>query len=240
MYFYFVIALQAYCLYHVFKYRNPFYWVFVILFIPLIGSIIYLITQVYNKRDAERIQENVVCIINPTKRIKDLEKKLQFSETYQNRVDLADAYVQINDFDKAIPIYLSALEGNFYNDLYVIEQLIKTYFAMEDYKNVILYAEKIKTHSEFKKTRLQFLYGLSLEKVGKLEDAEANLKEIDIRYSFYEERFVLAKFLISRNKTQKGKDILDEIHNESQHMTKPNKRIYRNTIAEAEKLRNSL
>lgn len=240
MYFYLIIALQAYCLYHLFKYRNPYYWVFVILFLPLIGCIIYLIINVYNKRNTDLIQENVVSIINPTKKIKDLEKKLQFSETYQNRVDLADAYVQIKDFDKAIPYYLSALEGNFQNDFYVIEQLIQSYFTIKDYKNVILYAEKIKDHSEFKKTRSQFLYGLALEKIGKLEEAETNLKEIDIRFSFYDERFVLAKFLIDRNKTQEGKDILDEIYNESQYMTKQNKRIYRNTIAEVEKLRNSM
>lgn len=240
MYFYFIIVLQAYCLYHLFKYKNPYYWIFVILFIPLIGCIIYLIINVYNKRDAEIIQENVVSIINPTKKIKDLEKKLQFSETYQNRVDLADAYVAIKDFDKAIPVYLSALEGNFQNDFYVIEQLIKVYFTIEDYDNVILYAEKIKDHSEFKKTRSQFLYGLALEKIGKLEEAETNLKEIDIRFSFYDERFVLAKFLIDKNKTQEGKDILDEIYKESQHMTKQNKRIYKNTIAEVEKLRNSM
>ena len=240
MYFYFIIILQAYCLYHVFKYKNPFYWAFIILFIPLIGCIIYLIINVYNKRDAEKIQENVVSIINPTKRIKDLEAKLQFSETYQNRINLADAYVEIENYDKAILHYLSALEGNFQNDFYVIEQLIKSYFALEDYENVIVYAEKIIDHSEFKKTRSQFLYGLALEKIGKLEEAEANLKEIDIRFSFYDERFVLAQFLIKTNKTQEGKDILDEIHKEAQYMTNQNKKIYRKTIVEVEKLRNSL
>ncbi len=238
--YYLVIILNVYCLYHLFKYRNEFYWIFVILFIPLIGGIIYLIVNVYNKRDADKIQENVVSIINPTKRIKDLEKKLQFSETYQNKVNLADAYVEINAFEKAIPHYLSALEGNFQNDFYVIEQLIKSYFAIEDYENVILYAEKIIDHVEFKKTRSQFLYGLSLEKIGKLEEAEANLKEIDVRFSFYDERFVLAKFLINQNKIEDGKDILDEIHKEAQYMTRQNKRIYRNTILEVEKLRNSL
>lgn len=196
--------------------------------------------NVYNKRDAGKIQENVVSIINPSKRIKDLEIKLKFSETYQNRVNLADAYVEIKNYDKAIPHYLSALEGNFQNDFYVIEQLIKSYFAIEDYKNVILYAEKIIEHVEFIKSKSQFLYGLALEKIGKLEEAEANLKQIDIRFSFYEERFVLAQFLINQNKTQEGKDILDEIHKESQFMTNQNKKIYKSTIVQVEKLRHSL
>lgn len=240
MYYYIIIALQAYCLYHIFKYRKPFYWIFVILFIPLIGCVIYLISQAYSRRNAENLQDNVVSIINPAKKIKDLERKLQFSETYQNKVDLADAYVQIKNYEKAIPCYLNALEGNFQNDFYVIEQLVKAYFAIEDYENVILYAEKIKSHPEFKKTTSQFLYGLALEKTGRLEEAEINLKEINVRFSFYEERYLLAKFLFDRNKVQEAKAILDDIHNESQHMTQQNKRIYRHTIAEVEKLRNSL
>ncbi len=203
---------------------------------PLIGCVIYLITQVYNKRDAEKITNEITHIINPTKKIKDLEKQLEFSESYQNRVNLADAYLENKDYKNAIPYYLDSIEGNKQNDFYVIKQLIECYFNLEDCEKVISYTEKIKDHPEFKKSRSQFLYGLALEKVGKIEEAETNLKEIDIRYSFYEERLILAKFLLSRSKKEEAKDILEEIKTESQYMTKPNKRIYRLTIQEVEKL----
>lgn len=240
MYYYFIIALQAYCIYHLFKNRNPYYWVFVILFLPLIGSIIYLITQVYNKRDADKLQDNLVSIINPTKRIKDLEKKLQFSETYQNRVNLADAYLENKDYKNAIPHYLNALHDNLQNDSYAIKQLIECYYYVGDFDNVIFYVERIKDNPEFQKSKSQFFYGLALEKLGKLDEAETNLKQIDIRYSFYEERFILAKFLLNRDKKEEAKAILDDIYMESQNMTKQNQRIYRNTIIEVEKLKNSL
>lgn len=240
MYFYFIIALQGYCLYHLYKNRNAYYWVFLILFLPLIGCIIYLITQVYNKRDADKIQENLVSIINPTKKIKDLERKLKFSETYQNKVDLADAYLQINSYDRAIPYYLDALNDNLQNDQYAIKKLIECYFSIQDYEKVILYAEKIKDSSEFIKSRSQFLYGLALEKTGRPDEAEINLKEIDVRYSFYEERLILAQFLLERHKNEEAKTILNDIYSESQNMTRQNQRIYRNTIAEVEKLKNSL
>jgi len=240
MYYYFIIILQGYCIYHLFKNRNPYYWIFAILFLPLIGSIIYLITQVYNKRDADKIQDNLVSIINPTKKIKDLEKKLQFSETYQNRINLADAYLAIKDYKSAIPHYLEALHDNLQNDLYATKQLIECYYNIADYDNVILYAEKIKDHSEFVKSKSQFFYGLALDKMGQTDEAEMNLRQIDIRYSFYEERLILAKFLIHRNKVEEAKAILEEIYTESQNMTKQNQHIYRATIVEAEKLKNSL
>ncbi|MEP5339881.1 MAG: hypothetical protein ABJL44_17545 [Algibacter sp.] len=235
MYYYLLIALKAYCIYHAYKNNKPYFWYFLIFLIPL-GSIIYLITQIYNKRDAEKIQDGIVSIINPTKKVKDLEKRLQFSETYQNRVDLADAYLEIKDFDNAIKHYLEALEDDFENDLYVIKQLMEAYFKAEDFDNVILYAEKIKSHPEFKKSRSQFIYGLAFDRVEKLDEAEANLKQIDIRYSFYNERLVFAKFLIRRDKIEEAKAVLDEIFNESKHMTKPNRRLFRATIQEVEKL----
>ena len=235
-YYYLIIALQAFCLYHYYKNRGPYYWIFVILFLSALGCIIYLIMQVYNKRDAEKITNGLTHIINPTKKIKDLEKQLQFSESYQNRVNLADAYLEIKDYQNAIPHYLDALEDNSQNDLYVVKQLIEVYFNMNDCEQVIVYAEKIKDKSEFKKSRSQFLYGLALERLGKFEDAETNLRSIDIRYSFYDERLIFAKFLISRNKGDEAKDILEEIQTESQHMTKPNKRLYRVTMQEVETL----
>lgn len=236
MYYYLIIAFQAYCLYHMYKNRNSFYWAFLIFFVPLIGCIIYLVTQVYNKQDAEKITSELNHIINPTKKITDLEKQLEFSESYQNRINLADAYLEIKDYNHALTHYLEALEDVSQNNFYVISKLVETYYALNDYENSILYAEKIKDKSEFKKSKTQFLYGLALEKIGDFKAAEINLRQIDIRYSFYEERLILAKFLLSRDNKADGTEILQDICNEYQHMTKPNKRLYRLTFIEAEKL----
>ena len=236
MYYYLIIALQAYCLYHLYTNRNAYYWWFVILFLGPIGCAIYLITQVYNKRDAEKITDNLVHVINPTKKVRDSEKRLEFSESYQNRINLADAYLEIKDYNNAITHYLEALEDQTQNDFYATKQLIEAYFNTENYDKVLFYAEKIKNHPEYKKSRTQFLYGLALEGVGKIEEAETNLRQIDVRYSLYEERLILAKFLLSIKKTEDAKEILNEISTESSHMTKPNQRIYRATIIEVDKL----
>jgi len=84
------------------------------------------------------------------------------------------------------------------------------------------------------------LYGLALDKLGKFEEAEAQLRAIDIRYSNYDERLVLAKYLLDKSKSEDAKEILNEISTESKHMTKLNKRKYRVTIAEVEKILKNL
>ncbi|MGB5417950.1 hypothetical protein [Algibacter sp.] len=236
MYYYLIIALQVYCLYHLYTNRNAYYWWFVILFLGPIGCAIYLITQVYNKRDAEKITTEIINVISPTKKIKDLEERLEFSETYQNRINLADAYLDIKDYNHAITHYLEAIEDKSQNNFYATKQLIEAYFNVEDCSKVIEYVEKIKDHPEFKKSRTQFLYGIALEREGEMEAAEANLRAIDVRYSFYDERLILAKFLISIEKKDEGLEILKDVQTESSHMAQPNKRLYKATILEVDKL----
>ncbi|WP_340154314.1 hypothetical protein [uncultured Winogradskyella sp.] len=240
MHYYLIIALQAYCIYHAYKNHKPYYWFFLIFFIPVLGSLIYIITQVYNKSDADKIQSELTSIINPTKKIKDLEKKLEFSDTYSNRIELADAYLSSGDFPNAILNYKETLKDTAQNNLYAHQQLILCYFQLKDFVGVLDSSELIKTKSEFKGSKQQFCYGLALKELGELEKAETELKQIDRPYSNYTERLELAKFYIENNRTTEGKELLSEISTESQHMTKPNRRIYRTTIAEVERLLKTL
>lgn len=240
MYYYLIIALQAFCIYHVYKNQKPYYWFFLIFFIPVLGSIIYIITQVYNKNDADKIQSELTSIINPTKKTKDLEKKLEFSDTYTNRIDLADAYFANNDMPNAITNYKHTLKDTSQNNLYAHQQLILCYFKLQDYAGVIDSVEVIKAKPEFKGSKQQFCYGLALKELGQLVKAEEQLRQIDRPYSNYNERLELAKFYLENNRTAEGEELLNEISVESKHMTKPNRRIYRTTITEVERLLKSL
>ncbi|MDX1278618.1 hypothetical protein [Oceanihabitans sediminis] len=235
MSFYLLIALQAYCLYHLIRNRNKYYWIFLIIFLPLIGCAIYLITQVYNKQKTETITKEVVSVVQPLKKIKALEEQLAFSDTFQNKINLADAYLEVKDYQNAIRVYESALDGYYQNDFYVIKGLIVSNYHTQAYDQVVMYAERILDHTEFKKSQLPFFYGMALEKQGKEEEAEAQLRAIDVRFSNYNERLYLAEFLISRNNKEEGKEILEELMSEYQHMTKRNKAIYKTTISKTEK-----
>jgi hypothetical protein len=240
MYFYFIVALQAYCIYHAYKNQKPYYWYFLIFFIPFLGSIIYLITQVYNKSDAEKIQNEVTSIINPTKKIKDLEQQIEFVDTYTNRIELADAYFQNGDIPSAIVNYKKTLEDKVQDDLYARQRLVLCYFQLKDYLGIVRQVEYIKSRSEFKGSTHQFCYGIALKELVRIDEAEVQLKQIDRPYSNYAERLELANFYIETNRSEAGKELLEEILLESKIMTKSNLRRYRSTIAEVERLLKTL
>ncbi len=105
---------------------------------------------------------------------------------------------------------------------------------------MVEHAKKIDSKPEFKGSKQQFCYGLALKELGKLENAEEQLKQINRPYSNYNERLELAKFYLEHNRTSEGRELLEEISTESQYMTKHNRRIYRSTINEVERLLKSL
>ncbi|WP_417860685.1 hypothetical protein [Winogradskyella sediminis] len=238
--YYLLIVVQVYCLYHAYKNSKPYYWYFFIFFIPAIGSLIYIITQIYNKRDAEKIQEGITTVLNPTKQIKDLEKRLQFVDTYANRMALADAYFKFKDFSNAILNYKQTLDDTVQDDYYARQKLVQCYFQINDYESVIEQAEYIKESSEFKGSIPQFCYGLALNRKGRTDEAEIQLKQIDRPYSNYAERLELAKFYLENDRNREGKALLEEISTESKRLTKPNRKLYGSTIAEVQRLLSKL
>lgn len=228
MYYYLILALQVYCFYHCYANKNQYYWFFVILFLPAIGCLAYLFMNVIRKNDVEKLQKEITAVINPTKKIKDLEKKLQFSDSFDNKVALADAYLENNMYAEAIVQYKASLTNMFKNDFYVLSKLQESYYFSSDIIESLVYAERIQDQPKFKKSKAAFLYALALEKEGDVEEAEKLLKQFNAPYSKYQERLELAKFFIRNNKIDASKEILDEIVMESENMSKPS---YKHNIA---------
>ena len=246
MYLYLIVAFQGFCIYHLLKNKNSYYWIFAILFLPFIGCVTYLVTQVINKRGTEKIQGNLTTIIEPSKKnmssgkVKELEAKLDFADTYLNRINLADGYLESDNYTNAIKHYQIALEDKTQNDFDVKASLIKSYYSIKDFDQVIALSDGLESHKEYEKSEIPFLYGMALAEKDRTVEAEAQLRIMDWPYSNYNERLALAKFLIRIDKSSDAKEILEELHVEMQNMIPVNKRIYKTTILEVEKLKNSL
>lgn len=196
--------------------------------------------NVIQKRDIEKAQESIVTVINPSKRIKDLEKRLKFSETFENKVALADAYLEEKMFNEAIKHYQEALKDVFENDFYVLTKLQEAFYYTSKFKDSITTAERIIDNPSFKKSRSSFLYGMALEKNGDLKRAEVFLRNFDAPYNYYMERLELARFLVRINKIEDGKDVYREMVNESENMSKQSLRNNRHLMKKAKEELNQL
>lgn len=189
--------------------------------------------NVVQKRDVEKAQENLVAVINPSKKIKDLEKKLKFSESFENRVALADALLAENIYGEAITHYESSLKDVFKNDFYVLSKLQEAHYFSSAFETSISYAERIKRHTEFKKSRAAFLYGMAFEKIGNIAEAEKLLRQFDAPYNYFMERLELARFLVRNDKREDALVVYGELVAESENMSKQSLRANKSILKKA-------
>ncbi|MGZ4118539.1 MAG: PLDc N-terminal domain-containing protein [Bacteroidia bacterium] len=217
-FYYLIIALQAICVFHCVRKGNQGKWIWIIVILPGIGSLIYIFTEIITRRDINNVQSNISTIIYPVGRIKDLERKLEFSNTFDNKVALADAYLASGSVEKAISLYESCLTGIFNDNEYVISKLVIAYYKVEQYEDAIKWGQKLLKSTEFNKSQAHIIYALSLEKSGKTELAENELKSMKGKYSNFECRLNYGQFLVRNNKEEQAKEVFNEILHEASHI----------------------
>lgn len=239
-YYYLVILLQAICLIHAAVKNNLNPWLWVIIFLPAIGSLIYLFTQVIRKSEVKAVQSEVVKMVTPGAQLKKLEKEYQFSNTFANRIALADAYLASGMTDKAIPLYEESLTGMFIENETVNNQLICAYYDALRYDDIIRIAPRVESTVNFDKHRACFCYAIALEKTGNMHKAEIFFRKLDSRYANFEYRYYLGEFLIRQGKIPEAEIVFDEMIEESKRMSGREKRPHKIWIEKAQNRLNEI
>lgn len=227
-YFYgFNIIAVAVCIIHCLRTRRDRGWIYFIVVVPYIGWGAYVATQMFNTRDLQRVQSGIGAVLNPTGSIKKLEQQLRFSDTFNNRIALADAYLAADNREKAVSMYESCLTGAFTENEYVLGQLTVAYFEAGRYNDVITTAQKIYKLPQFARSRAHILYAIALEKTGNITKAENEFKMMKGRFANYEARYRYGQFLIHTNRGPEAKQVYTEMAEEYSQLSSREKRVCR-------------
>jgi hypothetical protein len=230
-YYYLIIGLQIYCGIHSYRRGTLNRWIFLIAFLPVVGSIIYLYSEVLSNRSTFRTIRkpgiDMGAVLNPGGKIKKLEDELRFTDTFANKVKLADAYLAAGLTDKAIDLYNASLSGAFAENEHVLAQLIVAYFEQQRYDEVIPIAKKLYKLPQFARSKAHMLYAMALEHTGNTEQAENEFKAMKGRYSYFEQRYQYGLFLMRAGRDKDAWQIFTEMLNEEQHLGQVEKRSNR-------------
>ena len=210
-YYYIIIILQAICVIHCLRKGKNSTWIFAIIFLPVIGCLAYIFMEMFKEGEIKQVQSGVSSFINPTGNIRKLEQQLKFSDTFNNRVELADAYFANGDTDKAIELYESSLTGTFTENEHVIYQLILAYAHKQNYSAVLPLAKKIYTRPQFAKSQAHIAYAHALEHIGSKAQAEDEYKTMKARFSYFEARYNYGLFLIRDNRSTEAKQLFNSL-----------------------------
>ena len=113
-----IILLQLTVVYHAFKNRRPYYWIFVIMAFPVLGALVYFLVEVLpgsrSERDLKKIGNDIAKAINPDREVKRRAEELAICGSVENKLKMAEELVERGMFDEAIDLFKSAREGQYY------------------------------------------------------------------------------------------------------------------------------
>ncbi|THU37355.1 hypothetical protein FAM09_19265 [Niastella caeni] len=223
-YYYIPIGLQAICVIHCMRKGNQNKWIWIIVFLPVIGSLAYIFSEIITRRGIDNVTSGVGSVLNPGGSVRKLEEQLRFSDTFHNRIALADAYLATGQTDDAINLYEQSLTGVFTENEHVIKQLIVAYSNVGRYADILPLAKKIYASPQFAKSRVHVLYAMALEQTGKNELAEKEYKTMNGRFAYFEARYQYSLFLLRAGRDDEAKQVLDSMVYEGGHLSSRERR----------------
>ena len=231
-----VLLLQAFCVYHAYKNNSEQRWFWLIIFFPLIGSIIYMVHHFNNVGNVQTIQENIKEVVITNYRVQQLEKAVRFSDSIQNKVNLADAYTEMGRYQDAGSLYSDCLQGFMSEDTPIRMKLLSVHYMNGDYDAAVALGEKLHSEKAFKNSFERVYFAWSLYNRGNVYEAEAVFSDLNRSYTNYYQRLEFCKFLIKTEKSEAAKEMLAELFEEFDQMQTSERRLKKHILREARDL----
>jgi len=222
-----IFLLQAFCLYLAFQRNEGQRWYWIILFFPLIGSLIFLYQTYYNRQNIESFSEGVKSTLNENYKVEKLEREIAFAGTVSNKIVLADEYFNRKNYQAALQVYNSCLEQVYTDDVELLSKLVKVNYQLEDYEAVITHGEKLRDTKTFNSSDEKVAFAWSHYRLGRTEEADELFKEMDLRFSNYTQRLEFAKYMELRGDNSAAKTLLQEMKEEIESMDRYERKMKR-------------
>ncbi|MBS1555090.1 MAG: hypothetical protein JSU09_09195 [Bacteroidetes bacterium] len=235
-----VLILQAVTLYLACRNNAEQRWYWFIIFFPGLGSILYLFDQYYSRKNLNSLTETIKEVVNSNHKTEQLEKALRFSDNTKNKLNLADAYMEIGRYADAINLYQSTLTGFMEDDPGVRMKLLDAQFRTKTYDQVIVLGEKLESEKIFKNAEQRFLYAWALHYQGKSEAADKIFQDLNKPFANFKHRVEYGAFLAACSKKQEAKALLEGLLEEFEHMSGPERKLHRDVNRGARNLYASL
>ena len=211
-----ILVLQAICLLHAVKTGRTQPWLWVILFLPGLGCVIYFIAEILpglqRSATVRRVGADLATAVDPGRDIRQLEEELDVADTVSNRRALAQGYLAAGRCDEAIELYRSCMKGVFKDDIGLSLELAHALFLNGAYEEAKERLDALDPDElGIRAPERNLLYARTLEQMGDLEAALAQYKSILRQSSGEETRCRYGLLLARTGQAEEARLVFDEI-----------------------------
>lgn len=113
-------GLMLTCIIHAVRNGNTNPWLYIIIFLPLLGSIAYLLAevgpQILSSPDAAKLKDAALDLRDPERNLRGLRHDAELSNSVDARQKLADEYLRLGRAEEGLPIYRSLAATDYGDD----------------------------------------------------------------------------------------------------------------------------
>jgi hypothetical protein len=212
------LLVQGALIVHVIRTGRSQIWIMAIAFLPVVGSLAYVVTEILPEflggRSARRAGAGVRKMIDPNRDLRRAAAEVEISGNVDARRRLADELLERDQFSEAIEVYRGGLKGIFEFDPTLLLGLARAQFGNQDFAGARTTLETLRQQNpDFKSADANLLYARVLESQDALEEAEREYAKAAPGFPGAEAKFRYGLLLKRRGKLQEArtqfKDLLD-------------------------------
>lgn len=210
------LALIVICVVHAVKRGNIFPWIYVIVFLPGIGSLIYIgmeiIPELFRSRGARNLASGAKAVADPNRNFREAQRAAELTGSVDAKRALAEEYMKRGQYADAVALYNSMLVGQFAEDTALLLGSARAQFASGDGVSAQATLDELqRIDPKFASADAHLLYARALELQGKDGEALDEYKNLVRYYSGEEARARYATLLDKSGERELAQQVYAEI-----------------------------
>lgn len=215
-----VFLISIACIVHVIKRGREFWWIFIILFFPILGCLVYFFLEILPDLRRGELGKDLADagekLRTPKARIRKLEQELENTPTIEKKIELAEAYGESGDWKTACERYAECVDGPFGDDPFILYGFAYARFQTGEYRGAEDLLDAIdRTDAKDKRQQRRLLRLRILAKTGREEDALQAYPDLLEEFSGEEARYRYAKLLREVGRENEAVQILTRMTKDS-------------------------
>jgi len=232
------VLIQVAFVLHIVKTGRSTTWIWIVIMLPLAGSIAYFVLEVLpdllGSRTGRKASSNLRKVINPNKDMNEAAYNYAVADTVENSMKLADEYLNKSMFSEAKELYAKCLRGVHESDPDIMFGLARAEFSLNNFSEVISILDKIiDKNPDYKNADAHLLYAKSLEVLNETDLALEEYKALDVYFPGPEATFRYALLLKNKGEHSKAKELLEKIIHSSKFSGKHYNDLYKEWVKKA-------
>jgi len=234
------ILLQVALVVHVIRTGRNTLWIWLIVFVPLVGALAYFAVEIlpgiFGSRAARQAASNFKKTVDPKRDLRQAQRRLEATDSIESRRRLADELVAHGQYDEAIQHYRSGLTGIYTHEPVLLLGLATALFNKGEAAEARRTLDDLIEHNpEFKSPDGHLLYARALEGEGNAEKAADEYETVVKYFSGAEARYWYGLFLKRTGQAPRARELFEQLLKDAQLATPHYRKTQKSWLDKAKK-----